>query len=120
MRPIKFRAWDKVKKIMTPVAGVWFGDDGSAMTVTFEPAPKTKWYVGLVQGENGILLQFTGLLDKNGREVYEGDIVQNGVKRGEVYQQYGYWTATNIGQSLWSPEAIEVIGNIYENPELLK
>lgn len=73
--------------------------------------------------------QFTGLFDKNGKEIYEGDVVSawsTGVKTiGEVKQRNdGMWF---IYPPLWhfNPNSkgrddVEIIGNIYENPELLK
>ena len=60
--------------------------------------------------EKGILMQFTGLLDKNGKEIYEGDITNVGI----VEWDHGQFT-----ERLYAPDDIEVIGNIYSNPELL-
>lgn len=75
--------------------------------------------------------QFTGLYDKNGRRVFEGDIVERGgriwlVEYSNKYGQFMMTTYTEKGIS-WSrsfdlipPDWCEVIGNIYDNPELLE
>jgi uncharacterized phage protein (TIGR01671 family) len=77
------------------------------------------------------LMQFTGLLDKNGKEIYEGDIVicingHEGVVEWEksdcCFNVTGYYNASNDYPSMAFMEGqpFEVIGNIYENPELLE
>lgn len=87
------------------------------------------------QVDNNTVGQYTGLVDKNGVKIFEGDIVEawsQGVKaRGEVKQRIdGYWLmypAYQSGKS-WAlvidgikgTTEIEVIGNIHDNPELLK
>ena len=80
-------------------------------------------------------LQFTGLKDKNGREIYEGDIIQNkslsmkgeikmGYHETSLGKHYGWFIHRymKIGKdkaTSWESPHWEVIGNIYENPELI-
>ena len=106
MREIKFRAWDSGKRkfIYTSVPrfnGCW---DIDFLDVEFQMA--------------------TGLKDKNGKEIYEGDIVNtDGIVKEVVFDK---WLPGFIGLVSYPGEIevdekkIEVIGNIYENPELLK
>jgi len=75
------------------------------------------------------LMQYTGLKDKNGREIYEGDIVKGAGKNPIIYivewlDSYGGFAFVDKEKAIPAYEFLvnfcEVIGNIYENPELLK
>jgi uncharacterized phage protein (TIGR01671 family) len=71
-----------------------------------------------------VLMQSTGLLDKAGTEIFEGDIVRN-LHSGKVYPiqwEFGYCDGMleYVGWLFGDNEACEVIGNIYENPGLIK
>ena len=68
------------------------------------------------------IMQFTGLLDKNGREIYEGDVLKfHDRSTDQVFYDQGTVQFTMQNRWLWPyTSGSEVIGNIYENPELLE
>ena len=85
-----------------------------------------------VYNDDYILMQFTGLIDKNGKEVYEGDIVIHdsekivvsyGIQSVDAFEGAGFNLWSFYGEKLGGfrlQSEIEIIGNIFENPELLK
>lgn len=126
MRPIKFRVFNTAAKLMYPVAHFGLKCDGT----------KLQWMDGSDENPNFrftyaflIYMQFTGLHDKNGKEIYEGDILQS--ETGLKYM--ADWHDEGSGYLLVNPRnptsiiswfnanscgAMEIIGNKYENPEL--
>jgi len=112
MREIKFRAWDKVGKHMYfsfPI--VSHGETNIFMLSSLIEA----WTKG-----NYELMQFTGLLDKNGKEIYEGDIVTHPYHWEENHVIKWPEDYYDIQEYALDSEDMKVIGNIYENPELIE
>lgn len=141
-RPIRFRAWDKQEKKM--VLDIQKCPDYCEVEFCFGDYLNQEWYE---------VMQYTGLKDKNGKEIYEGDILSNvGWGDGKLVVQLGWiagqgymdvvvngmgdvsddtwgWGGEPIGyvgprvkgklHSL-SWDGAEVVGNIWENPELIK
>ena len=125
MREIKFRAWHKGKKIIGEVLGI----DILHKEIFFSNEDVDCYeHIDFKDIE---LMQYTGLKDKNNKEVYEGDIVKLRANHGiGVIKYYDEWGAfvveyikprplTVLGMNYYK-EDIEILGNIYENPELIK
>lgn len=163
MREIKFRVWDSEKKRM--LYKEWMDGDGILLLISIHG--EICGYVSDDGGKNGlweheeeinkgrlILLQYTGLKDRNGREIYEGDIIviedmwtdkitidggpqepanhlspvvfKDGsfgcdILESADYLKKGFISFPMIEDGIGDdPGKLEVIGNIYENPELLE
>lgn len=117
MREIKFKAWDKELKRMT----ISFDFD------SFLDARDSEYGTGAIPDLSGCeLMQFTGLTDKNGKEIYEGDIVKFNKQGKEVIAAVEYhekaasFTPYARAKKRGSYREFEIIGNIYENEGLLK
>ena len=128
----KFRAYDsgslsrmyQPDEVMVGDSNIWIIDEDSGAG---------DWIVN-----NDIhLMQSTGLKDKNGKEIFEGDIITNGMDVVDVrnHETLGFYTLVNGREVFFGhgtsieefeediegfTEIAEIIGNIYENPELLE
>ncbi len=133
VRKIEFRAWNKREKRMGEVTEIRFSKSQyPCVNVRFKQNGKIideRYCFGQEDGcDNVILMQFTGLYDKNGNEIYEGDIVTGLFNYNKItgYIKYGsdctFYIERNglYGILLNNAEDwLEVIGNIYGNPELI-
>ena len=127
MRELKFRAFDTEANSYAkdPILVDNFGN----VYVVCEEASDKRGTCLITGKPNVILEQYTGLKDKNGKEIYEGDIVLNTYyDDNERYIVKWYNDAVAFGmQSLEDAddyklplESLKVVGNIHENPELLE
>ena len=118
MREIKFRMWSK------DVNRYWYDPVNVYDCLKQSKIPEHK---GLY--DDMVWQQFTGMKDKNGTEIYEGDIVK-GLYKDTDYNHWDEIKASvvycdrfagfSVGCENWVKQTIEVIGNVFENPELLK
>ncbi len=120
MRELKFRAWDRTKKQM-----IW------SLHESIKDSPvwnSVFWGKVEADPDNYDVMQYTGLKDKNGKDIYEGDIVELegwSPKKWEVTFDRGGFCMRENADSCYYPdikyaEKSKVIGNIYESLELLK
>lgn len=141
MKEIKFRAWDG-KRMFFPCdkrfdTSIYFSEYGWEIVSHF--TGELKVIARSLNNAKATLMQFTGLKDKKGKEIYEGDIIMDGENIRQVKyssQNAAYYLSTTdskrhfykefieCGQSQSDGavhcDTIEVIGNIYENPELIQ
>ncbi|EGO5034285.1 DNA-packaging protein [Enterococcus faecalis] len=118
----KFRAWDKRENTMRDVAVLHFTKGGKVNSIEYwkTPSELKSYHV-----RNLVLMQSTGLKDKNGVEFFEGDIGWDDHQEvhGQVIFENGAFKYEweNISEDLFeATDDIEIVGNIHENPELLE
>ncbi|WP_203181068.1 YopX family protein [Lactiplantibacillus pentosus] len=119
---IKFRAWDKVQKVMMVPRDMQTDSDGNIFYV--EARSLDGEYD---EGDLDVfeLEQFTGLKDVNGKDIYEGDILENRKYRSIVKFASGKFLADVVGtisrfDLIGETHGSKVIGNVHENLELLE
>lgn len=119
MREVKFRAWNIESKVML---------DHDFITETIiQDGEIVRDFSDVLNGKDTfILMQYTGLKDKNGVDIYDGDnVLHNGklsrVKWSEKYCQFRIeGSRATTGLNFFHSRHYEVIGNIYDNPDLLE
>lgn len=146
-REIKFRAWDKAQECyLYDVQGAY---DTLSGCVKYENGENAVYdeecFDEFLDNDHYVVEQYTGMHDKNGREIYEGDLLRVELDDdpdsyyiapvtwgGSDYPAFDimskYWPKnvsydTNVLSAIiagWSEEVMSVIGNIYENPEMLE
>ena len=126
MREIKFRAWDTVGNQWLWITGFETAETSKSDGYTLDGIFHNGDYVGK---EGIVLMQYTGLKDRHGQEIYEGDILRDDEMGLNVvrWEDGSFWLEMFYegGQSLMEHlsdynEVCEVIGNVYEHPHLLK
>lgn len=123
---LKFRAWHKTCEEMGRIAFIRYRQSGEIAHLSF----RGNTYSGLVKLDEIELMQSTGLKDKNDKEIFEGDIVK---MAKDVYSEPTYYEVVRHyggayrleskqhGCELWLRHTYcEVVGNVYENRELLE
>ncbi|MXQ54788.1 YopX family protein [Shimazuella alba] len=111
MREIKFRVFAKDKRF--PEGKIHYPD-----TLT-----QIDEVMALINNTDISLMQYTGLLDHNGKEIYEGDIIKTDFRKNAIvsFENGCFMIGGKRGISIdhYLNSGLEVIGNIHENPELL-
>lgn len=127
----RFRAWDKEFKEMVQVDALVF--DEQLIKATYKNGNVVKEDL-----KNYVLMQSTGLKDKNGKEIFEGDILTTGKRTGVVknHRTLGFYINDARGDNWWFGSDVDlaefedftkdvarkigILGNIYTNPELVE
>ena len=146
MREIKYKAYHKKKELLVDVLSINFEHNTVTLAIETDSDEEYYWWSGTCHLEDVELMQYTGLTDKNGKEIYERDIVKLTVPdRHYTMQGNGYSDIMRedgfefVGEvkflhAMWfikesldgyplifdTNQTLEVIGNIYQHKHLLK
>lgn len=139
MREIKFKAWLESLQAMVSVHKIEFLDDGNykiffknlqdGKYIDCALAPSSMISRSSAKGDRFALMQYTGVNDKNGKEIYTGFFVKWGLRIYEICFDCGFYMHDLSGinpeypitkEFKEAPDEFEIIGNVYENPEILK
>lgn len=149
-RSIKFRAWIYREKVMVPVERLFMPKQSHSLIIGASNEERTIGVNHKDSDKDIEIMQYTGLKDKNGKEIYGGDICKMVISNEDtikplnaltvkIEMRYGAWgfipTHPHLvhpddvtwksfirenGESHWEEKYFTVIGSIYENPELLE
>lgn len=138
----RFRAWDKIHKTMyeaDDIIAINFEDKSICVqTIYFEQGLPDSRDLDYYDFDDVVLMQSTGLRDKNGKEIFEGDVVTDGHTTGDIknHPTLGFYMVDDNGVERWFSDdstiedfeedvetvarILEIIGNIHTNPELVE
>lgn len=136
MRELKFRAWDNLEKDYLNEEDIAIDNLGNIFIFErYDNNDSDLWYTRILpdlDNKRHVIEQYTGLKDKNGTEIYEGDIIRAPEYIGRIFydEEYAYFKLKTsrsdhcfialMQQLEIEMDDLEVVGNIHENPELLE